>query len=136
MEVEKYNDIEKCIATEINEYANQEIYEARRQQNVISNISSNATDRFNIRNSMSAINGNRRGYLLSGGYNQSATRIGRHGMSIELIDKARSIIKAQKGIKLSPLELTNNKLLRIGNLFLLMENLLIRSGLKILILIL
>lgn len=84
--------------------ANQEIYEARRQQNVISNISSNATDRFNIRNSMSAINGNRRGYLLSGGYNQSATRIGRHGMSIELIDKARSIIKAQKGIKLSPLE--------------------------------
>lgn len=84
--------------------ANQEIYEARRQQNVISNISSNATDRFNIRNFMSAINGNRRGYLLSGGYNQSATRIGRHGMSIELIDKARSIIKAQKGIKLSPLE--------------------------------
>lgn len=84
--------------------ANQEIYEARRQQNVISNISSNATDRFNIRNSMSAINGNRRGYLLSGGYNQSATRIGRHGMSIELIDKARPIIKAQKGIKLSPLE--------------------------------
>lgn len=84
--------------------ANREIYEARRQQNVISNISSNATDRFNIRNSMSAINGNRRGYLLSGGYNQSATRIGRHGMSIELIDKARSIIKAQKGIKLSPLE--------------------------------
>ena len=84
--------------------ANQEIYEARRQQNVISNISSNATDRFNIRNSMSAINGNRRGYLLSGGYNQSATRIGRHGMSIELIDKARSIIKAQEGIKLSPLE--------------------------------
>lgn len=84
--------------------ANQEIYEARRQQNVISNISSNATNRFNIRNSMSAINGNRRGYLLSGGYNQSATRIGRHGMSIELIDKARSIIKAQKGIKLSPLE--------------------------------
>ena len=84
--------------------ANQEIYEARRQQNVISNISSNATDRFNIRNSMSAINENRRGYLLSGGYNQSATRIGRHGMSIELIDKARSIIKAQKGIKLSPLE--------------------------------
>lgn len=84
--------------------ANREIYEARRQQNVISNISSNATDRFNIRNSMSAINGNRRGYLLSGGYNQSATRIGRHGMSIELLNKARSIIKAQKGIKLSPLE--------------------------------
>ena len=84
--------------------ANREIYEARRQQNVISNISSNATDRFNIRNSMSAINGNRRGYLLSGGYDQSATRIGRHGMSIELIDKVKSIIKAQKGKKLNPLE--------------------------------
>lgn len=84
--------------------ANREIYEARRQQNVISNISSNATDRFNIRNSMSAINGNRRGYLLSGGYDQSTTRIGRHGMSIELIDKVKSIIKAQKGKKLNPLE--------------------------------
>ena len=84
--------------------ANREIYEARRQQNVISNISSNATDRFNIRNSMSAINGNRRGFHMQGGYDQSATRIGRHGMPIELLNKARSILKAQKGIKLSPLE--------------------------------
>lgn len=84
--------------------ANREIYEARRQQNVISNISSNATDRFNIRNSMSAINGNRRGFHMQGGYDQAAIRVGRKGMSIELLNKARSIIKAQKGIKLSPLE--------------------------------
>lgn len=79
--------------------ANQEIYEARRQQNVISNISSNATNRFNIRNSMSAINGNRRGFHMQGGYDQAAIRIGRRGMSIELLEKARSIIKAQQGTK-------------------------------------
>lgn len=84
--------------------ANQEIYEARRQQNVISNISSNATDRFNIRNSMSAINGNRRGFHMQGGYDQAAIRVGRRGMSIELLNKARSILKAQNGAKLNPLE--------------------------------
>lgn len=81
--------------------ANREIYEARRQQNVISNISSNATDRFNIRNSMSAINGNRRGFHMQGGYDQAAIRVGRQGMPIELLEKARTIIKAQQGTKIS-----------------------------------
>ena len=79
--------------------ANKEIAEAKRQQNIISDIAEESTDRFNIRNSMAAINGNRRGFNMYGGYNQSAIRVGRHGMSIELLEKARTIIKAQQGTK-------------------------------------
>ena len=84
--------------------ANREIAEAKRQQSIISNISDDMQDRIAIRTSMSAINGNRRGFQMQGGYDQSAVRIGRRGMSIELLEKARTIIKAQEGIKLSPLE--------------------------------
>lgn len=80
--------------------ANEEIAEAKRQQNIISDIAEESTDRFNIRNSMAAINGNRRGFNMYGGYNQSAIRVGRHGMSIELLEKARTIIKAQQGTKI------------------------------------
>ena len=79
--------------------ANEEIAEAKRQQNIISDIAEESTDRFNIRNSMAAINGNRRGFNMYVGYNQSAIRVGRHGMSIELLEKARTIIKAQQGTK-------------------------------------
>ena len=79
--------------------ANEEIAEAKRQQSIISDIAEESTDRFNIRNSMAAINGDRRGFNMYGGYNQSAIRVGRHGMSIELLEKARTIIKAQQGTK-------------------------------------
>ena len=76
--------------------ANQEIYEARRQQNVISNISSDATDRFNIRNSMSAINGNRRALTMQGGYDQASIRVGKSGLKINTIEKAKSILSKYK----------------------------------------
>lgn len=79
--------------------ANEQILEARRQQRIISDISNDIQDRTAIRTSMSAINGNRRGFQMQGGYDQSAIRIGRKGMSIELLEKARSIIKAQQGTK-------------------------------------
>lgn len=79
--------------------ANAEIAEARRQQEVMSDIADEATDRFDIRNSMSAINGNRRSYYLRGGYNQADVRVGKSGMSIELINKAKNIIKAKDGTK-------------------------------------
>ena len=84
--------------------ANEEIAEAKRQQNTISDIANNALDRFNIQSSMSAINGNRRDFLMRGGYDQASIRVGRRGMSIELLNKARSILKVQKGKKLNPLE--------------------------------
>ena len=45
-------------------------------------ISDYATDRFDIRNSMAAINGNRRRFNMQGGYNQAAIQVGKNGMSI------------------------------------------------------
>lgn len=51
------------------EKANREIEEAKRQQAVMTDIADEATDRFNIRNSMAAINGNRRAFAMQGGYN-------------------------------------------------------------------
>lgn len=88
--------------------ANRQIAEAKRQQAIISNISNDAQDRANIRTSMSAINGNRLGFLMGGGYNQASIRVGRRGMSIELLHKARSILKAQKGSKLDPMNAYKN----------------------------
>ena len=79
--------------------ANQEIAEAKRQQNIISDISQDIQDRTAIRTAMAAINGNRRGFHMQGGYDQAAIRIGRQGMSIELLEKARSILKVQKRSK-------------------------------------
>ena len=79
--------------------ANQEIAEAKRQQNIISDISQDVQDRTAIRTAMAAINGNRRGFRMQGGYDQAAIRIGRQGMPIELLKKARTIIKAQQGTK-------------------------------------
>lgn len=62
--------------------ANEEILEARRQQGIITDIADQATDRFAIRNSMAAINGNRRALAMQGGYNQAAIQFGRKGMVI------------------------------------------------------
>lgn len=83
--------------------ANRQIAEAKRQQAIISNISDEAQDRANIRTSMSAINGNRLGFLMEGGYDQASIRVGRKGMSISLLNRARSILKAQEGLKLDPM---------------------------------
>ena len=79
--------------------ANEEIAEAKRQQSIISDISQDVQDRTAIRTAMAAINGNRRGFHMQGGYDQAAIRVGRQGMPIELLEKARIIIKAQQGTK-------------------------------------
>lgn len=81
--------------------ANKQINEARRQQDIITDISDNSLDRSNLLANMSAIRGNLRQFNMQGGYNQAAVRVGRHGMSIELLEKARTIIKAQQGTKIS-----------------------------------
>lgn len=84
--------------------ANEEILEARRQQNIMTDIANNATNRFLIRDSMAAINGNRRRFQMQGGYDQSAVRVGRHGMVIQDLQRARRItssLRYQKGGKVS-----------------------------------
>lgn len=76
--------------------ANQEIANARQQQSIMSNIAGNASDRFAIRNSMSAINGNSRAFGLQGGYNQAAIRAGKHGLSLKNIYTAKRLISSLK----------------------------------------
>lgn len=85
------------------EKANREIAEAKRQQKVMSEIADQATDRLTIRNSMSAINSNRRAFDMSGGYNQSAVRVGREGLSIQSILAAKRVVSALK-FKTNPIK--------------------------------
>lgn len=72
--------------------ANEEIAEAKRQQNIIGDISELATNRFDIMNAMSSINSNRRAFQLKGGYNQSSVRVGREGMTIPKVIVDSTII--------------------------------------------
>ena len=69
--------------------ANQLIAEAKRQQGIIEDIADLAQDRFAIRDSMAAINGNRLRFQLQGGYNQANVRVGKLGMSL---NKARETL--------------------------------------------
>lgn len=89
--------------------ANRQIAEAKRQQSIIEDIADEATDRFAIRDSMVAINGNRRKYYLQGGYNQANVRVGRSGMSLDLINKAKKILgetrQLKNGGKVTPTEI-------------------------------
>lgn len=79
--------------------ANREIEEARRQQEVMADIADEATDRFAIRDSMAAINGNRRKYYLQGGYNQADVRVGKSGMSLDLIAKAKKVLSEPRKLQ-------------------------------------
>lgn len=74
--------------------ANWEILEAKRQQNLVTDISEEATDRRNIAQYMSAFNGNRRGFQLQGGYNQSSIHAAKNGIKIEKLNKAKEILKS------------------------------------------
>lgn len=76
--------------------ANREIAEAKRQQAIISDIAEDSTSRFNIRNSMAAINGNNYALQLQGGYDQKVVRVGRKGLKVESITKAREILSKYK----------------------------------------
>ena len=79
--------------------ADQMISEAKRQQNIMSDIADEASDRFAIRDSMSAINGNRRKYYLQGGYNQANVRVGKSGMSLDLIAKAKKVLSQPRKLQ-------------------------------------
>lgn len=109
-----YNKIDRALADSGAKYglfssasrrhANNRILEALRQQNILTDIADYATDRFDIRNSMAAINGNKRRFQMQGGYNQSAISVGRNGMVIKDLQRAKRItssMKYQKGGKVS-----------------------------------
>lgn len=82
--------------------ANQEIAEAKRQQSVMADIADTATDRRNLVYSMSDINGNRRAYQLQGGYQQGNIRVGKNGMNIDLINRAKQILSYTEIEPVSP----------------------------------
>lgn len=79
--------------------ANQLISQAKQQQNTMSNIANEAYDRFSIRNSIASINGNRRAFDLLGGYNQSNVRVGKNGMSLDLIAKAKKVLSEPRKLQ-------------------------------------
>ena len=83
---------------------NQKIAEANRQQNLITNIAKESQDAATLKATMATVNANRRKFEMQGGYNQGAVRVGKYGMSVELLQKARNIIKAQEGKKLTPID--------------------------------
>lgn len=93
--------------------ANREIAEAKRQQGIMSNIADEATDRFAIQGSTAAINENRQAFQMTGGYNPFNIRVGKSGMSLELMAKVKRILsnkdtqKFQQGgqIQASPTEI-------------------------------
>lgn len=85
--------------------AQDEIDKARVQQDIISQIADESKIQRQLQASMSTINSNRYAMKMQGGFDPTAIRAARHGMSIELLNKAKSIIlKAQQGTKLNPME--------------------------------
>lgn len=76
--------------------ANALIAESRRQQNLVEDISSEATTRRDLQAGMSSILGNRRAFAMQGGYNQRAVHFGRNGFSLKTITTAKRIISASK----------------------------------------
>ena len=79
--------------------ANDEINEASRQQNIMTNIANQTTKRTNIAQSMGAINNNKRSYNLSGGYDQSSVRRGKYGMDLQIMSKAKKILGEPRQLK-------------------------------------
>lgn len=85
--------------------AQDKIDQARLQQDIISQIADESRIQKQLQSSMSTINSNRYAMKMQGGFDPTAIRAARHGMSIELLNKAKSIIlKAQQGAKLNPME--------------------------------
>lgn len=83
--------------------ANTLIAEARRQQNMMTDIADTAQDRFAIRDAMSNILANNRSYKLQGGYQQGSIHSAKNGISIQTILKAKKIISGLKyGGKVEP----------------------------------
>lgn len=76
--------------------ANKLIAEATGEQIRISDIAKDSINKFNIRNSMAAINKNKYASQLQGDYDQSAVRVGRRGLKVESITKAKEILSKYK----------------------------------------
>lgn len=83
---------------------NQEIAEATRQQNLISGIADEATTRFLLANSMTAINNNRYALDMQGGYNQAGVQYGRLGLKLTPIQARKILNKFKTGGQVDPFQ--------------------------------
>ena len=63
---------------------------------LLDDISKTASDSFNMSQSTSAINANRRQYNMQGGYKQKTISIGKQGMKLEDLYRAKRIVSATK----------------------------------------
>lgn len=84
--------------------ANKEIAEAKAQQYNITNIANEARKRFDIQNSSMGVATNRRNMSLRGGYDQASVRVGKKGLKIDSISKAKNILKKYKEQQINQLQ--------------------------------
>lgn len=73
--------------------ANRQIAEAKRQQDIIQGINNEAQDAFLASSNMESINNIGTSFQLQGGYNQQNVRMGRHGMNIQTLNRAKNILE-------------------------------------------
>ena len=79
--------------------ANRTIAQAQAEQNAIQNILENRDLRRALSTSMSSINGLRNNYFMSGGLDTSNIRVGKNGMNIELLNRARKVVKQSQKLQ-------------------------------------
>lgn len=84
--------------------ANALIAESRRQQNMLEDISDEASTRQDLTAYMSAINSNRRALAMQGGYNQSAIHFGRNGFSFKTIAKTKKVFDLLNQLKVDNIQ--------------------------------
>ena len=90
--LEKANKKYGLFSSRARRAANRDINSASSQQDLIRMIADNTQDYFDITNSMAAINNNRYALDLQGGYDQSAVRIGKSGLKVDSIKRAKTIM--------------------------------------------
>lgn len=90
--LEKANKKYGLFSSRARRKANRDINSASSQQDLIRMIADNTQDYFDITNSMTAINNNRYALDLQGGYDQSAVRIGKSGLKVDSINRAKAIM--------------------------------------------
>ena len=79
--------------------ANRQIAEAKRQQEIIQGINNEAQDAFLSSSNMGSINNIGTSFQLQGGYNQANVRVGKSGMSLDLIAKAKKVLHESRKLK-------------------------------------
>lgn len=89
--------------------ANSEIAMARNWMFRLEDISTEATTRKNLTESMAAISGNRRAFAMQGGYNQAAVHLGKNGMVIA--KRVASQYKIQEKRKMFSLQPTDETMI-------------------------